>query len=53
MRLSTRSRYGARLLIDLARNKNRSPVKIGEIPKRQEISVKYLEQLIRPLKKVH
>jgi len=51
MKLSTRSRYGARLLVDLARNKGQGPIQIGEISKRQEISVKYLEQLIRPLKK--
>lgn len=51
MKLSTRSRYGARILVDLARHKNQGPVQIGEISKRQDISVKYLEQLIRPLKK--
>ena len=51
MKLSTRSRYGARILVDLARNNDQGPVQIGEISKRQEISVKYLEQLIRPLKK--
>ena len=51
MKLSTRSRYGARILVDLARNRNQGPVQIGEISKRQDISVKYLEQLIRPLKK--
>jgi Rrf2 family protein len=51
MRLSTRSRYGTRLLVDLARNNKQAPIQIGEISKRQEISVKYLEQLIRPLKK--
>ena len=50
MKLSTRSRYGARILVDLARNRNQGPVQIGEISKRQDISVKYLEQLIRPLK---
>ena len=50
MKLSTRSRYGTRILVDLARNSNRGPVQIGEISKRQDISVKYLEQLIRPLK---
>ena len=50
MKLSTRSRYGARILVDLARNSNQGPVQIGEISKRQDISVKYLEQLIRPLK---
>ena len=51
MKLSTRSRYGARILVDLARHRNRGPVQMGEISKRQNISVKYLEQLIRPLKK--
>ena len=50
MKLSTRSRYGVRLLVDLARNGNQGPVQMGEISKRQDISVKYLEQLIRPLK---
>ena len=53
MKLSTRSRYGARILVDLARHKGQGPVQIGEISKRQDISVKYLEQLIRPLKKAH
>jgi len=38
-------------LVDLARHKDQGPVQIGEISKRQDISVKYLEQLIRPLKK--
>jgi Rrf2 family protein len=50
VKLSTRSRYGARILIDLARHSDQRPVQIGEISKRQDISVKYLEQLIRPLK---
>jgi Rrf2 family iron-sulfur cluster assembly transcriptional regulator len=50
MKLSTRSRYGTRILVDLARHSNQGPVQIGEISKRQDISVKYLEQLIRPLK---
>ena len=50
MKLSTRSRYGARILVDLARHHDLQPIQIGEISKRQDISVKYLEQLIRPLK---
>ncbi len=50
MKLSTRSRYGTRILVDLARHNDQGPVQIGEISKRQDISVKYLEQLIRPLK---
>ena len=53
MKLSTRSRYGARILVDLARNCNQGPVQMGEISKRQDISVKYLEQLIRPLKQAN
>lgn len=51
MKLSTRSRYGTRLMIDIARNSNNGPVRIHDIGKRQDISVKYLEQLIIPLKK--
>jgi len=53
MKLSTRSRYGARILVDLALNSGQGPVQIGEISKRQDISVKYLEQLIRPLKQAN
>jgi Rrf2 family iron-sulfur cluster assembly transcriptional regulator len=53
MKLSTRSRYGVRILVDLARNSNQGPVQMGDISKRQDISVKYLEQLIRPLKQAN
>ncbi len=53
MKLSTRSRYCVRLLVDLARYGNQNPVSMGEISKRQKISVKYLEQLIRPLKQAN
>jgi Rrf2 family protein len=40
-------------LVDLARHNDQGPVQIGEISKRQDISVKYLEQLIRPLKQAN
>ena len=50
MRLSTRSRYGTRLMQELAQHHDEGPVRVGEIAKRQDISVKYLEQLIIPLK---
>jgi Rrf2 family iron-sulfur cluster assembly transcriptional regulator len=53
MKLSTRSRYGTRMMIDLAQHYAQGPVQIGEIAKRQGISVKYLEQLIIPLKKAN
>jgi len=51
VRLSTRTRYGVRLLFDLARHAGQGPVQIGDIAERQGISVKYLEQIVRPLKK--
>ncbi|MDY6951647.1 MAG: Rrf2 family transcriptional regulator [Thermodesulfobacteriota bacterium] len=51
MKLSTRSRYGTRMMLDLARHYGERPVQISDIARRQGISVKYLEQLIIPLKK--
>ena len=51
MKLSTRSRYSTRILLELARHRGDIPVQVSEISKRQGISVKYLEQLIRTLKK--
>ena len=53
MKLSTRSRYGTRLMVDLAEHYDEGPIQIKDIAKRQDISAKYLEQLIIPLKKTH
>jgi Rrf2 family protein len=53
MKLSTRSRYGTRMLLDMAQHCDKGHVQIGDIAKRQDISVKYLEQLIIPLKKAN
>lgn len=53
MKLSTRSRYGTRMLLDMAQHYNQGPVQLGDIAKRQNISLKYLEQIIIPLKKAH
>jgi Rrf2 family iron-sulfur cluster assembly transcriptional regulator len=53
MRLSTRSRYGTRMVLDLARRFDEGPVRIGDIAEREGISVKYLEQLIIPLKQAN
>jgi len=41
------------MMLDLAQHYGESPVQIGDIAKRQDISVKYLEQLIIPLKKAN
>jgi Rrf2 family iron-sulfur cluster assembly transcriptional regulator len=51
MRITTKSRYGTRLILDLALNAQHQPVRLSEISKRQNISLKYLEKLIRKLKK--
>ena len=51
MKLSTRSRYGTRMVLNLAENYDEGPVQIGQIAKHLDVSVKYLEQLIIPLKK--
>jgi Rrf2 family iron-sulfur cluster assembly transcriptional regulator len=51
MRLSTRSRYGTRLMLDMAQNYQDGPLHLTSIANRQGISVKYLEQIIIPLKK--
>lgn len=50
MRLTTKSRYGTQLFLDIALHSGEGPVRIGDISKRQGISVKYLEKLIRLLK---
>ena len=53
MKLSTRSRYGARILLELARSEPQTPIQVSEISSRQEIPLKYLEQLIRTLKQAN
>lgn len=50
MRLSTRSRYGVRLMLALASNKQKKPVFLKDIAHSEEISEKYLSQIIIPLK---
>lgn len=46
MRLSSRTRYGTRLLFELAYNYGRGPVLLRDIAKRQVISEKYLSKII-------
>ena len=41
------------MMLDLAEHYDDGPIQIGDISKRQNISVKYLEQLIIPLKKTN
>jgi len=50
MKLSTKGRYGVRLMINLASHYGEGPVLLREISEREEISEKYLWNLINPLK---
>ena len=51
MKLSTRSTYGMRALVELAMTSTHGPVSASTIAKRQDLSVAYLEQLLHRLKK--
>ncbi len=50
MKLSTRSRYGVRMMIDLAGHYGEKPVFLKDIAAREEISEKYLSLIVIPLK---
>lgn len=50
MKLSTRTRYAVRAIIELAQNNSNKPLQLKIIAQRQEISVKYLEQLMAILR---
>ena len=50
MRISTKGRYGLRTLMDIAMHQSEGAVTLNEIAARQKISVKYLWQVINPLK---
>lgn len=52
MTISTKGRYGLRLLIDIAMHQQNGVVKLKDIAERQNISVKYLWQVANPLKGV-
>ena len=50
MKISTKGRYGLRVLLDIAAHQGKGPVILRDISARQEISEKYLWQVINPLK---
>jgi Rrf2 family protein len=50
MKLSTRARYGVRLMLSLAQNYGKGQVFLKDIAKREEISEKYLSLIIIPLR---
>jgi len=50
MKLSTRGRYGTRVLLDLALHGGDGPIQLKDIAQREQISLLYLEHLVGPLK---
>ena len=51
MRLTTMSRYGTRAVFDIAYHSTGMPVQVKDIAERQQIPIKYLEQIFHKLKK--
>ncbi len=50
MKISTRTRYGIRAVLELAENYQKGPLQLRIIAGRQNISIKYLEQIMTMLK---
>ena len=52
MKFSTKSRYALRLMAEVARYAPGTTVSLKEISERQNLSLKYLEQIVTPLARV-
>lgn len=51
MKISSKGRYAVRLVVDIAKQKNVEFVSLKDVSLRQEISIKFLEQISRLLVK--
>ena len=51
MKISTKGRYALRIMLDLSMQDADQLVPLKEIAKRQDITLKYMEQIITPLSK--
>jgi Rrf2 family transcriptional regulator, cysteine metabolism repressor len=49
LKLSTRTRYGTRALLELALHQGEGPIFLKDIARQQQISLPYLEHLVAPL----
>ena len=49
MKISTKGRYALRLMVDLALTESTAPVSLKDVALRQNLSDKYLEQIVTPL----
>lgn len=50
MKISTKIRYGTRAMLELASHYGEGPIELKEIAEKEEISLKYLEQVIIPIR---
>lgn len=53
MKISTKGRYALRMLLDLAENQGDGYVALKDIARRQDISKKYLEQIVPTLNRAN
>ena len=51
MKISTKGRYAIRLMIDIAEHSDGGNISIKDVAQRQNISLKYLEQIVNMLNK--
>lgn len=51
MKISTRSRYGLKAMVDLAVHYQVKPLLLKDIAQKQKISMKYLDHIFKPLKR--
>lgn len=51
MKISSKGRYALRMMIDIAQHNTGEWISIKDISKRQDISIKYLEQIVTNLTK--
>ena len=49
MKISTKGRYALRLMVDLALSGQGQPISLKDVAQRQQLSDKYLEQILTPL----
>ncbi|MGB9629149.1 MAG: RrF2 family transcriptional regulator [Thermodesulfobacteriota bacterium] len=50
MKISTKIRYGTRAILELASHYGEGPIELKEIADKEDISLKYLEQVIIPIR---
>lgn len=50
MKIPTRTRYGLRAMVEIARGSPERPITLREVSENQGLSLKYLEQLVAMLK---